>query len=84
MDGYKYCKEILEHPHGGVKALMERAENSERPWLEFKASIQLLKEHVKEGYKPEDLYWEIAKAVIAMMNTYGGAVIIGINDQKPH
>ena len=83
MDGFDFCKKILEHPHGGVKALMNRAKDNECEWLEFKASIELLPED-QEKHSQKDLYWEIAKAVIAMMNTYGGAVIIGIKDTKPH
>ena len=82
MDGYNFCKKILEHPNGGVEALLKQTGNSECDWLELKASVKLLPEDQEKGNTPEDLYWSIANAVISMMNTYGGAVIIGIDDKS--
>lgn len=82
MNGYELCKSILTHPKGGVPALLEIAGNTECEWLELKASVQLTPEDAKKGDKPEDLYWSIANAVISMMNSYGGAVIIGIEDKN--
>ena len=83
MDGFDFCKKILEHPNGGVEVLLNQAKNSECEWLEFKASIELLPED-QEKYSQKDLYWSIANAVIGMANTYGGAVIIGIDDKSHH
>ena len=84
MDGYNFCKKILEHRNGGVKVLLELAGNQECEWLELKASVKLLPKDQEKGETPEDLYWSIANAVISMMNAYGGAVIIGISDDKKH
>jgi hypothetical protein len=58
------------------------AGDAECEWLELKASVALSPEDQKKGDKPEDLYWSIANAVIGIMNTYGGAVIIGIDDKN--
>ena len=62
--------------------MLEIAGHTECEWLELKASIQLTPEDIKKGDKPEDLYWSVANAVISMMNYYGGAVIIGIDDKN--
>ena len=82
MNGYEFCKMILEAPNGGVEALLESANYQEQEWLEFKASTQLLEDDKKKGYSQDDLYWNIANAIIGMMNTCGGAVIIGIDDKN--
>lgn len=80
MNGYDFCKKILEHEKGGVEQLLKLAGEAECEWLELKAGVQLTPEDAAKGDKPEDLYWSIANAIIGLMNTYGGAVIIGIDD----
>lgn len=82
MNGYELCKRILSHPKGGVQELLNITGYTECEWLELKASVQLLPEDEKNGDKTEDLYWSIANAIISMMNSYGGAVIIGIDDKS--
>lgn len=82
MNGYELCKRILSHPKGGVQELLNITGYTECEWLELKASVQLLPEDEKNGDKPEDLYWSIANVIISMMNSYGGAVIIGIDDKS--
>ena len=59
---------------------MDYAGGKESEWLELKASVQLSEEYQKRGDSPKDLYWNIAKAIIAISNTIVGAVIIGIDD----
>jgi hypothetical protein len=65
---------------GTITDLMELAEKSESDWLEFKAALELRKGEDPKGDKPGDLKLHVAKAVIAMFNTHGGAVLLGIND----
>ena len=82
MNGYELCKEVLNDPEGGVEQLLHLANNTESEWLEFKASsVVLKKDDIEKGEKPEDLYWSVANAIIGITNTFGGAVIIGIDEK---
>ena len=82
MNGYKLCKEVLDHEEGSVEKLLELAGGAECEWLELKASVVLSSEDIEKGEKPADLYWSIANGIIGISNTYGGVVIIGIDDKK--
>lgn len=82
MSGYDFVSGVMHEFHDkAIELLIKYAGNDECCWLEFKAGMQLLPEDIKKGAKPEDLYWKIAVAVIALMNSCGGAVIIGIEDK---
>lgn len=79
ISGYELVKSILSSSNNNLKTLLKCADDRENEWLEFKAGVHLLPdENSKET--DEDLLWNITKAVIAIMNTVGGAVIIGIRD----
>ena len=80
MNGYDFCKKVIDHKKGGVEFLLKAAGGRECEWLELKASIKLSKEDSNKGESQKDLYWNIAKAVIALANSTGGALIIGIDD----
>ena len=75
MSGYELARRVLEHEHGGVEALLSLSGNDESLWLELKAGVALLPDNEKKEETQEDLYWNIAKAVIAMMNTSGEIVM---------
>lgn len=81
MSGYELARRVLEHPSGGIDALLDLSGNNESDWLELKAGMCLLPEDENKGYKPDDLYWNIAAAVLEIMNTFGGVLIIGIEDK---
>ena len=81
ISGYDLALRVLSHERGGVEALLSLSGNDESCWLELKAGMALLPEDEKRGGKPDDLYWKIAKAVISLMNTSGGVVLIGIEDK---
>jgi hypothetical protein len=69
---------ILADLPNGVAALIDAAGRHERDWLELKAAI-----HAPQIKPPEnraDYYWNVAHAVIALANTRGGAVILGVDD----
>lgn len=75
---------VLKHPIGGVQALLALTNNDEREWLELKAAAY------PEGGIPDvglalgDYEWNIAKAVVALANSNGGVVLLGMNDNgKP-
>lgn len=79
ISGYQLAEHLLSE--GGVGALLRYAGNAETDWLELKAGMCLLPEDRKKGETEKDLYWNIAKEVIALMNTSGGALVIGIHDK---
>ena len=79
ISGYQLAEHLL--CEGGVEALIRYARKSETDWLELKAGMCLLPEHKKQGKTEKDLYWNIAKEVIALMNTSGGALVIGVKDE---
>jgi len=70
---------ILAHAPRGVAALIEAAGGHERDWLELKAAI--FDSEPKPGENRADYYWNVAHAVIAMANTRGGALILGVDDK---
>ena len=73
-------KAVINHSQGGIEKLLELVNNEETDWLEFKASLRPKDEEFRKGENIYDYYWHVAKAVISMANTQGGAVIIGIDD----
>lgn len=78
-NGYDLACHVLHHEHGGVKTLLLLTGNNVSCWLEMKAGMCLLpKDRGKE--KPADLYWNIAKVSIEIMNTSGCVLLIGIHD----
>ena len=79
ISGYQLAEHLLAE--GGVEALIRYAGNAETDWLELKAGMCLLPEDKKKGETENDLYWNIAKEVIALMNTSGGALVIGVHDK---
>ena len=79
ISGYQLAEHLLAE--GGMEALLRYAGNAETDWLELKAGMCLLPEDKKKGETEKDLYWNIAKEVIALMNTSGGALVIGIHDK---
>lgn len=69
---------------GGVEALVRHAKGrprGETDWLEFKASAWLLPEDLAKGETQQEQNWHIAKGIIALMNTSGGALVIGIREK---
>ena len=81
IDGYNLALKVLKHPQGGVEALLRLSGNDESSWLEMKAGMRLLDEDRAKGETEKDLYWNIARAAIEIMNTSGGILLIGIQDK---
>lgn len=81
IDGYTLACRVLDHPGGGVAQLIELARGGETDWLELKAAMTGRPQDRLPGEKDADAYWHVAKAVLSMANTRGGAVIIGVEDQ---
>gem|GEM_PF-1312817 len=89
ITGSELVKRVLKDPHGSIEKLIELSGRTETDWLEVKAAIlpEYVVENGKRRYIPEkdrndtDYAWNVAKAVVAIANTHGGAVILGINDE---
>ena len=71
---------ILHHPQGGIAALLKLAEAQETEWLEFKAALHPEGGVFQPGESADDYRWHVAKAAVALANTAGGAVILGLDD----
>lgn len=85
ISGYDFADAVITHrrSYGDVvETLCRYSENTECDWLEFKASVVLLEKFVNPGDTQGHLYWDIAHALIAMMNSTGGALIIGVDDKS--
>ena len=72
-----------------LRPLFEYVSGHETCFLEFKATPYRPKEkHSNEnpyGYKPgetdDDYAWNVVKAIIALANTAGGAIVLGVTDK---
>ena len=81
ISGYDLVTKVLDHPDGGVEALIDLAGGAETDWLEFKAAmIGRHKDRKNPKENDADGHWNVAEAVLAMANTRGGAVLVGIDD----
>jgi hypothetical protein len=82
MQPDRFVELVINHPNGGIGALLEITGSQEVEWLEFKAAACDRMEPKSE--QTRDLQWRIARAVIAMANSRGGCVVIGIADDGSH
>lgn len=77
------AEKILSYSNDDVEALIKLSRGEETEWLEFKASLYASKEFpLGEDETNDDLFFNAAKAVIAMANSQGGIVLIGVSDDK--
>lgn len=74
------AQRVLLHPRGGVKALIQLVKESETEWLELKAGTHPKNGVFGKGENADDYYWNVAKAVIALANSVGGVVLLGVTD----
>ena len=84
ISGYALVEKILNYyGNQGVAKLIEVADSKETEFLELKTSYLLSEKDKKDGERQENLNWDIALALIAIANTAGGALIIGVgNDNR--
>lgn len=79
--GYELVSKVLDHPAGGIEALVDLAGGGETDWLEFKAAMVGRPEDRKNPKENDaDGYWNVAEAVLAMANSRGGLVLLGVDD----
>lgn len=73
-------RRVLQHPGGGLQALLKIVEGGENEWLELKAASFPEGGVFAEGANEDDYRWNVAKAAIALANSVGGVVLLGVND----
>ncbi len=71
---------VLNHPSGGLQALMGLINDSEVEWLELKAACYPTGGAFGQDENEADYGWHVAKAVVALANSIGGAVLLGVKD----
>ena len=85
ISGYDLVQRVISsRQDDAIYALIANAGGGECDYLELKASIVVKDKDLKDGEKPTDIYWNIARELIAMANTRGGILIIGIDDTPEH
>lgn len=83
VSGYDFvCRVLREKPENPIGYLLSCAHDNECDFLEFKAGMELKPENAKPGETQDDLYWDYAQAVIALINTKGGAFVVGVKDDS--
>ena len=85
MNGYEFVERILGLTNYDVAPLIHLTKGHETEWLEFKAATEPPTDGSK---KPNENKWDyrldVSKALFAMANSVGGAVILGIGEEKEH
>lgn len=81
MRADELIEEVLARNRGELRPLLALVGNAETDWLELKAS--LLPDPslpVPEGMNEADHHWHVTRAVVALANSEGGAVLLGVDD----
>lgn len=80
-NGCTLVRRILEG-EDPIERILEIAHSTEKDWLEFKTLVIPDEERLREEGANEDAYrWHLARAVISLANSWGGAVIIGLPER---
>ncbi len=82
MDGYTYIKKVLDSDGNNVDKLLSQLRNAEgkvdeNSAVEFKASF-MPKPGDSDG--PDACSWNVVSSVIAIANSTGGCILLGIED----
>ncbi|MEH6626621.1 MAG: RNA-binding domain-containing protein [Motiliproteus sp.] len=78
MHAYTFLKKALPLTSFRLDPILRILKYSETEWVEFKADF--IPEDKSTTIDKKKLRWNISKAVFALGNSQGGAVIIGVND----
>lgn len=81
MNGYQFVKAVLAQTGYDVKPLIALAGGTEVEWLEFKAASAPEAGVCQKGENEWDYRWDVSKALFAMANGIGGAVLLGIREK---
>jgi len=75
--GFDLCKTAIE-AFNRVDELVEECGKAETSFLEFKAGVYPKNPRNEDK---DEVFWNVAKAVLGLINHDGGCVLIGINDK---
>lgn len=81
---YELCRLVLDAYDGRLDPLMSAVGRGETHWLEFKAACEPPPPEGESSgqVRPSDDHrWHLARAVIALANTHGGCVLLGVTDE---
>jgi len=78
---YDHLSQYLRDNKYDIRAIGDAVSWEETCWLEFKMSYELSDEDLERGDQPHQLYFNICQAAMALANSHGGLLIIGIDDQ---
>jgi hypothetical protein len=82
MTGHDFVTRILALTKNDVGPLIELCGGYETEWLEFKAAILPRNGSYADDENEGDYRWHVAIALIAMANSTGGALLIGVSETK--
>ena len=84
LSGYDLCTQLISRNPDGIPQvddLVMAAGFQETDWLEFKSATEPRNpEEMNPGENRWDYRWHVAKSIIALANTNGGCILIGVND----
>ena len=82
LNGNDYAWDILKRNAMDVRAILKASHDQESVWLELKAD-PFCRRDCPNG-PTEEAIWHTLKAIVAMVNTRGGCVVFGLEDEPPH
>lgn len=85
ITGYEFLRNIFNaYKDDPLTKLIDEITAGETEYLEFKATCVFdpVAPGSKKGENQQDLSWNIARELIALYNTKGGALVIGIDDKS--
>ena len=85
ISAYEFVRRLRKwHPNDFVETLLNYTRGAETDFLELKAGIEVREQDLNKGEVPEDIFWNIAHAIIGMINSRGGVLFVGVSDEKDH
>ena len=82
MNGYEFVEKILGQTNYDVGPLLKLVNGIETEWLEFKAATKPKDEKFYKNENKWDYRLDVSKALFAMANSIGGAVLIGVGENS--
>ena len=83
MNGFEFSQKALAETNNKLDEIIALVAGEEVDWLEFKEGIPKDKKDPiidKPKYNHGDYIFHVSKALLAMANSIGGMVVLGIND----
>jgi hypothetical protein len=80
MNGYEFVEKIIGETNYDVGPLIKLNDSLEVDWLEFKAATKPKDNQYAPDTGKWDYRWHVSKALFALANNIGGAVVVGIGE----